>query len=160
MRRFALVEIPVPARGDYRALIEAAVSNIAAGVDLQPSSLERAFIDSTSAAYVRAFADTDGLVGDFAIGPGIPLSMIKYTKTRCEGLAAQSTTLEPARVFLEAVDALLLPQFEGRSKEAYDALDASLAAAFGELTADELERTSLLEAVRRSLKLWRLIWSS
>lgn len=96
MRRFAFVHVPVPEESEYAALLKNRCAS---------RKLSKRVTDSL----VKLFTSDQGLPGiGLSVGPAIPLDVIRF--------AAESDVSEPEELMI-ALEAFLLPQFEGQDKK-------------------------------------------
>jgi MoxR-like ATPase len=102
IRRFAFVPLSVPARSDYEAIIDDSYTRYGSNDTLR----------ILRNALVEIFADESGGLKSigFAVGPAIPITMLKHAAAQVELAASQES-----EDLLEAVLGLYLaPQLQGR----------------------------------------------
>jgi len=111
MRRFAFVEIPVPAPAVYQQLIKQRASSELNKVNTQT------FTDAATEYLVKIFASETGLHSlGTPVGPAIPLDILKYLRERNLADNSRQITTDVKRATLEALEMYLYPQFEGRNE--------------------------------------------
>jgi DNA polymerase III delta prime subunit len=129
LRRFAMVDVPLPDEERYRELVEGWLSNVEAG--------DRGEI--VDAAMKLAFAERQ-------LGPAILKDIATFVRvgtTPTETVAVRAAYPEPVEAFLTAVRLYAVPQYEGAVKSEIDALLNALRGVWPEPPAaawDPLER--------------------
>lgn len=107
-RRFAIVPVDAPSDAVYRSLLHDRATRDGVDSPVAPEVAE---------AVVRMFSRSDGLLGLRAVGPAVPLDMVRYMRRRGAGLDG----------LVDAVVMYLLAQLEGLGKDAaakaWDVLD-------------------------------------
>jgi hypothetical protein len=112
LRRFAVVEVPLPAEDDYRQLFEGWLVNV--GAEAQAELVE--------AGMRLAF-------GRRQLGPAILKDIATFVRiglTATDTASAASSYEDPVEAFLAAVRLYVVPQYEGALPEETNALLASL----------------------------------
>lgn len=127
MRRFAFVNVPIPERPDYEAILDDR-SAVLVG-DGGDTRFRDECVAYLKTIFVTGENEGLGLLG-LRIGPAIPIDVIKYLKHRRELSAEDGSLAEPVGLVLEGLEMFLYPQFEGRDREHKEILRI-VAEAFG-----------------------------
>jgi MoxR-like ATPase len=134
MRRFAFIEVPIPAPTDYQAIIATAGAELAS-LDEQ---LRTSTVSALSSLFTSVGAETLNGLG-LTIGPAIPLDVISYLTNRWTEDASAPDLV------LEALEMFLFPQFEGQA-EKHSEIAKAIANALG--------HSSLPDTSEQRLRTW------
>ncbi|WP_338836017.1 AAA family ATPase [Neomoorella thermoacetica] len=113
MRRFAFVEVPVPAPEEMASVIDGAFVRLEGENQEIPEALWTALSDKTK----RVFADrsTGLFAAKMPVGAAIPLAIARYLAVRLSYLEGREESAEI--LMLEALETFLFPQLEGRRRD-------------------------------------------
>lgn len=133
MRRFAFVEVPIPAPADYASIIHSAIND-----NLGDREFVAACGGAESAAFIREYAGRvlptifvprpaeEAPRLRLEVGPAIPMDIIGYIRSAWPVGAADdagSRERHAKSVVLQGLEMLLYPQFEGRGRDHRTILD-------------------------------------
>lgn len=137
MRRFAFIDVPVPARPVFERILREGGLKILSGC---PEVFREASIGFLKAVFCPDAVGA-GLPGARAeVGPAIPLDAIKYIRERHQ----DNPEIAPKVAVREALELFLLPQFEGRDTR-HIKVQRALSEAL-ELTVEESARLEMVLA--------------
>ncbi|MGC0325022.1 5-methylcytosine-specific restriction protein B [Bradyrhizobium sp. USDA 326] len=117
MRRFAFVEVPIPAPAQYKQIIEATFADLREDFSVSAGSANDGYVNDLEQLFVSLFAQDAGLRGVGAnVGPAVPRTMISYCIERCGKFQAYPS-IPATDLFVEAAGICLFPQYEGKRSE-------------------------------------------
>jgi MoxR-like ATPase len=115
MRRFAFINVPVPASKDYVSILSGEINKAWADQDSESVATRNECLNFLIEIFT---AETSGLGGiNLEVGPAIPLDIINFIVQRFSIVIGRGGVISAKDLIIDGLEMYLYPQFEGRNME-------------------------------------------